>query len=302
MNLYKFLYGALILWVATAGVAAHGEALAWQNGWTAIPVASATGDAESLVRTSDELTRHADTQEKLAAVNELLEKALAVDPVNYGALWRLSRNLRFYGQAYAEPTRRHELYVRAIQLVERALYTNPDFKAAIDLGGEPWTAASTLTKHEVEAMHYYFLGVFSMFLTELDANEQRANAFWLQRVKALVDRMLEVDPEWGGGHPYYDRALYFSQLPAAFGGDLEQARADFAKAIEIGPKWVNNFYMRARVYRVKAGDREGFVGDLEHIARMDPHESDAPYPNSVFYIAEAKRMLEHVDDYFKQKG
>ena len=79
---------------------------------------------------------------------------------------------------------------------------------------------------------------------------------------------------------------------------LVAVNALLEQALAIGPMWVNNYYMRARVYRVKAGDKDGFVADLTHIAGMDPRDSDAPYPNSVFHIDEAKRMLEHVDDYF----
>ena len=62
--------------------------------------------------------------------------------------------------------------------------------------------------------------------------------------------------------------------------------------------WANNYYMRARVYRTKINDREGFIEDLRFIADMDPRDSDAPFPNSAEYIRQAGVMLENVDDWF----
>mgnify|MGYP003388668564 FL=1 len=79
---------------------------------------------------------------------------------------------------------------------------------------------------------------------------------------------------------------------------MEKAGEEFKKAIAIGPLWVNNYYMRARVYRTKLKDKEGFISDLNIIADMDPRDSDAPFPNSCEYIRQAQVMLKNVDSWF----
>jgi tetratricopeptide (TPR) repeat protein len=295
------IYGAIIVVaVAVTGYLAFHGRLTWESGWVGLPAPNGADlDSAALLRRADELTDQADTKERLEAVMELQERVIAADPLHFEASWKLSRNTRFFGQVYAQRAGdRQAHYLRAIQLAERALYSNPAFRAAIHRGVAPWHATETLAAADLPAAHYYFLGVFSMFLTELGDFGKLLNAHWIGRMKAFVTRMLELDDTWAGGHPYYDRALYLCQLPSFLGGDLEQAGRDLEKAIEIGPKWVNNYYMRARVYRTRTGDREGFIRDLEHIATMDPRDSDAPYPNSAEYIRQARLMLENVDAWF----
>jgi len=285
--------------IVIVGYAAYSARLTWESGWVNIPTSIAEGDVVALLQEADALTNEANTRERFEAVMALQERTLEIDPMNFEALWKLSRNLRFYGQIYADgPEARRADYLRSIQLSERALYTNPAFRESIDSGTAPWNATQALREEDLPAIHYYFLGVFFMFLTELNDFEKLANVDWMNRIKAFVDRMIELDETWGGGHPYYDRALYLCQLPRFLGGDLEQAGKDLERAIEIGPMWANNYYMRARVYRTKINDREGFIEDLKFIADMDPGDSDAPFPNSAEYIRQAGVMLENVDDWF----
>ena len=281
------------------GYLAYSTRLTWENGWVDLPTPTAEGDVAALLREADTLTEEADTRDRFEAVLALQARALEIEPENREALWKLSRNIRFHGQIYADGSEaRRADYLRSIQLAERAMYTNPAFRAAIDAGTAPWHATQTLTVEDLPAVHYYFLGVFSMFLTELNGFGKLVNAYWIHRIKAFVSRMIELDATWAGGHPHYDRALYLCQLPPLLGGDLKQAGKDLERAIEIGPMWANNYYMRARVYRTKIKDRQGFINDLEFIANMDPRDSDAPFPNSAEYIRQAGTMLERVDDWF----
>ena len=231
---------------------------------------------------------------------DIQKKTLDIDPLDFETLWKLSRNTRFHGQIYASSIHaRQASYIQSIQLAERALYTNQKFKNLIDSNNAPWYAIKVLGKRELPALHYYFLGIFSMFLTDLNQPGKIINFHWINRSKAFIERMIELDDTWAGGHPHYDRALTLCQLPGWLGGNMEKAGEEFTKAIEIGPLWVNNYYMRARVYRTKLQDREGFVSDLNIIANMDPRDSDAPFPNSCEYIRQAQIMLKNVDSWFK---
>ena len=248
---------------------------------------------------ADFLTNQANTLERFKTVLNIQQRILDIDPLNFETLWKLSRNTRFHGQIYASSVQtRRASYLQSIQLAERALCTNQAFKNLIDRNTSPWNATDALCVEDLPALHYYFLGVFSMFLTDMNKTGKLINAHWINRSKAFVNRMIELDDTWGGGHPHYDRALYLCQLPSWFGGDMDKAGEEFEKAIAIGPLWVNNYYMRARVYRTKLKDKKGFVSDLSIIADMDPRDSDAPFPNSCEYISQARIMLKDVNSWF----
>ena len=46
-----------------------------------------------------------------------------------------------------------------------------------------------------------------MFLTDLNKPEKIINIHWINRSKAFIERMIELDDTWAGGHPHYDRAF-----------------------------------------------------------------------------------------------
>jgi len=58
--------------------------------------------------------------------------------------------------------------------------------------------------------------------------------------------MLEIDPAWAGGHPYYAWGFYDSNIPRILGGNLREAEEFIDKAVEAGPKWLYASLERAR--------------------------------------------------------
>jgi tetratricopeptide (TPR) repeat protein len=293
-----FLILAFALLIS-AGYYISTERLSWENGWKKIPLPTLKSNIVALTEKADFLTNQANSLDRLETVIDVQKRILNINPLHFETLWKLSRNTRFHGQIYASNVQiRRASYLQSIQLAERALYTNQDFKKLIDSNTAPWNATEALCIEDLPALHYYFLGIFSMFLTDMNKPKKLINAHWINRSKAFVKRMIELDHTWGGGHPHYDRALYLCQLPSWLGGDMNKAGEEFEKAITIGPLWVNNYYMRARVYRTKLKDKRGFVSDLNIIANMDPKDSDAPFPNSCEYIRQAQIMLKNVNSWF----
>ena len=55
----------------------------------------------------------------------------------------------------------------------------------------------------------------------------------LSRVKILMQRMLELNPEYDNGGPYLYMGVFESLLPPSVGGKPQLAREHFEKAVEI---------------------------------------------------------------------
>jgi len=276
-----------------------GSCMSWQSGWNLIEEPTERGNVDDLIARANEQINQADNKEKLAELIDTYESILKIDPENYEALWSLGRYYGLMGWGYSDSKKEKKPhYVKAIQYAERALYTNPDYKALIDQGKKPWDACRVLSVDEIEAFFYWYASIAGYWKECRGWASRLVNIHWPLRAKKLMSKTLELDPAWGGGHPYYAWAIYYAEVPKIAGGDREKAEEFFAKALNEGPNWLYIRYGRAVHLLVKNKDRDGFVKDLEWVIAQDPHKVDSPYPANVFFQRDAREKLANIDDYF----
>ena len=112
--------------------------------------------------------------------------------------------------------------------------------------------------------------------------------------------MMDIDPTWGNGTPYYAWANYYAVSPRFVGGDLKKAAEYYKRAIELGPDMLNFRRTRALFLHTKNKDRKAFEEDLNWVISQDPKKDRhyLSYPYSVFLQREAKELLDHIDNYF----
>jgi len=273
--------------------------MSWEPGWDRIEKPTKTGDVSALLTKANEQIGLADTKDKVVQLVETYERVLEIEPTNYEALWSLGRYWLLLGHAYSDTIQKKvSCYNHVIQYCERAMYGNPEFKSQADMGEKVWDACRVLSKKEIEAMYYWYAGVGFYWTECLSGPGRLLNIRWPGRLQKVVGRMMEIDPTWGGGHPYFAKAVYFTQVPGFLGGDLKKAEQFFDKAIEAGPNWLYIKWGRAKYYYTKKKDKEGFKEDLEWVLSRDPRKADSPYPWNVMFQRQAKEMLAHLDNYF----
>jgi hypothetical protein len=220
------------------------------------------------------------------------EQVLEIDPESYEALWSLGRYHMLMGTAYAERVEvKKEHYLKGIRFCERGMYTNAGFKNLVDAGATVWDASSALTLREIEAMDYWYSSMGAYFSDCMNPLERILNAHWFGRTQIILDRMMAIDPAWGGGHPYACKAAYYAVAPSFMGGDLTKSAEYFEKADRAGAGWLYVRFFRAKYLHAKTGDRQAFRKDLEWLIEQDPHKALSPYPWNVYFQREAKRML-----------
>ncbi len=240
-----------------------------------------------------------DSREKVLDLLRTYESVLEVDPANYEALWSLGRYNVVMVLGYTiNLAEKREYNLTAIRYCEQAMNTNPEFKALRDKGEKVSKACRVLTKREMAPLYYWYAGTGSCWKECFSRTEKLRHWHWARSIPKVLNRMMEIDPTWAGGHPYYAWAHLCVTIPRIAGGDLKKAEEFYNKAIEAGPNWLYIRWGRAKYFHTRKKDRQSFLNDLQWVISQDPHKADSPYPANVYFQKDAREMLASIDKYF----
>ena len=118
-----------------------------------------------------------------------------------------------------------DIYLRGKHWGLKSLRMNPEFvelersrfdtavAAETDVAALYWTNSNWLRVAQKNVMQSVFAGVPS-------------------RVKAIMNRLTEIAPEYANGGPYRQTGAYFSGLPAGFGRDLDAALFNLCHVVD----------------------------------------------------------------------
>lgn len=265
-----------------------------------IPESDASaGVAAELIRKADRLLLTTYNPGNLGEIINLYESALQAEPDNFEALSALGHLYLLRGDGYCEKgDEKKTCFKKALYYNERAMYTNPEFKELIDNGAEVWEAVGVLSDREMEPMLFWSTSVFYYYKECLGPVGQMINFRWIKRARSVMERMSEVNPDFGGGAIHFTWALYYLSIPESVGGDREKSEALFAKAIEAGDDWLLNRWGRAKYFHVKMQNREQFKRDLEWVLAQNINEMKGHRAWKTYFVDDARDMLARIDDYF----
>ena len=274
--------------------------MSWQEGWEQFEKPCVKGDISSLISKTDKMIEQADSKEKVIELINIYEEIIKIDPTNRKALIELYSFCFLVGYGYADnKEEKKEYFLKTIKYSEQFMYSNPEFKLLADKGDGVWEACRVLSVREMEAMSYWYMSVGLYWKECQGVGGKLINIQWPIRIKKVIVRMMEIDPTWLNGVPYYLWANYYANAPGIVGGDLKKAEEYYKKAIELGPNMLN--YRRSRSYYLytKKKDRESFKRDLEWVISQDPHKAGLSYPWNAFIQHDAKNGLANINNYFR---
>lgn len=81
-------------------------------------------------------------------------------------------------------------------------------------------------------------------------------------VLAAFGRCVELDESYWAGGPRRALANFLAQTPGFLGGDFQRAKAEFQRALELAPDFLQNYVDYAEHWAQKAGDNALFCGLL----------------------------------------
>lgn len=120
----------------------------------------------------------------------------------------------------------------------------------------------------------------------------------LSRVQLLVERMLELNETYEFGAPHMYMGVFKSIVPPALGGDSEQAKHHFERAISLSDG--KNFYAKvlfAERYARNLLDRELHDRLLDEVINSDPIEEGLTLQNRLAQ-KRAQELKDSADEFF----
>lgn len=240
-----------------------------------------------------------------------LEGLLETDPENPDLLLSTCRGFTTYSYGFAEleaawvehedydeflrqRDRALRLYLRARDYCLRALdVRHPGLSDA--LVRRPETALSATQRDDVPFLYW----TAASWGATINLGLHRPDlVIDLPSVRALVERLLELDPDYDRGS-VQEAAMLLYALPPAMGGDYETALRHRDRAIELHDgKRASTYVSFASVVSVARQDRAQFRTMLETALAIDVDEVPSQRLANVLAQRRAQQLLDRIDDLF----
>jgi tetratricopeptide (TPR) repeat protein len=269
-----------------------------EAGWERAPAvhAQAADGAETLFRKAEEFWASRDEETSLRQALALYEECVDRDAADYRALVRLSRGSFFLAHAFTpDENERVRLWNEGAAWAERALATDPDFRAAVVDQARPVEEALELVPVERVDAVYWMVVSLGRWVGRQDLPTRFR---YLGRIKALARRVEELDPGFHHGAAYRFWGAFYAEAPSAAGGSLAKSRAAFDQALEVSPDFFETRVLMAEVYAVRVADRELFTTLLQAVLAGDPTGPAGVEPEQRIEQRRARELLDRGDELF----
>ncbi len=159
--------------------------------------------------------------------------------------------------------RASRFYLRAKEYGMKILTKNHDFKKAVN--GSPVDFRKMMIAFNENDAEALFWAAFA-WGEYINLNRHNVAAIAdMPKVKAMIDRVVELDEDYFYGMPHLFLIVYYS-LPRMFGGDPEKARTSYERVMKISEgKFLLAHFFMAKYYAVQQQDRELFNELLDKI-------------------------------------
>jgi tetratricopeptide (TPR) repeat protein len=220
------------------------------------------------------------------------------DPDNVGLLISGSRLYGAYASVFVEDiARKQKLSDRSFEYARRAFCLRQpalcDFRELSYYEFEQ--ALTSINKNEVDVL--FALG--SAWAGWVQAYSSDWNAIAeLPRVKAVIQRVLELDDTYSNGDAHLYMAMMYSFLPPAMGGKPELAKEQFERAIAISKQQnLMAMLLYAQKYARLVFDKDLHDRLLRQVIDAKVEVNDMTLINTIAK-SRARELLAESDDYF----
>lgn len=287
-------FGYRLILLSTLLPMLAGCGMSWHPAWPSSVDNRPSAASERELAAADQIFDRAGDAAGVDRAIAAYRRALALNPGGYHALTRLSTLHILKGDAYTEGrSAKSAQFHEAMKFAEGAMYTNPDFRAAMDAGKTPWQAADTLKADQVEAMFFWVTAVQYDFKDGMSLPAKVVNVGWLKHCQAFLDRIEAVAPKFGGGGVEFARVICYYALPESMGGSKTLGDKYMQAAVARGKAegWLLPRWARGKYYYEILDRKQLQRQDLEWVASQDPAQAHDPYPWRVHFQQNARQLL-----------
>jgi tetratricopeptide (TPR) repeat protein len=204
-----------------------------------------------------------------------------------------------YAMAFLDQTDRERaraFHARARDYGLDVLRRNRRFRAAERAPLMDYEAAArTFRKRDVPALFATGTAWINWILSSSDSVEALAQ---LGRALALMQRVLDLDPDYRMGSAHLFFGLYYTVQPLGAGRDLDKAQTHFQRVFDLaGPDYLLARVTYAEYYARYTLNRDLFESTLREV--LAPREDPPPFRlmNAVARLR-AQSLLERVEEFF----
>jgi hypothetical protein len=255
---------------------------------------SSTEYSKLLTSAKDLWKKRADT-EKLKSALDTFEQIHAANPSDLETLIYLTRGYYFLADSHFDDIeKKKQTYEKAAAYGEKAMATNPAFKKKVSSGKSVEESLDVLTKSEVPAIYWTAasLGKWAK------ATGIAAALKYKTRIKALIERVEQLDSNFFfGAAPRYWGG-YYAVAPSFAGGDLKKSKTNFDRSISIAPEYIGTKVLMAEVYWTKAQDKKEFEKTLKEVLSSSYDNHPEIGPENIWEKKKAKKLLDKADELF----
>lgn len=228
----------------------------------------------------------------------LIDGLLAQSPRNAGMLSQAAQLNSAYAAAFVDDaTRNRALNAKAMELAERAVCAG--IRDGCGVRTRPFGQYETWldNRRSKDVDFLYRLGVTWAGWIQANSDDFSAIAE-LARVKALMNRIIELDEshDYGGAHLYM--GVFETLLPPGMGGRPEVGRRHFERALELS----DGRYLMTQVLFAEQYARLVFDRPLHDALLKEALAAEARQPGltliNVVAQERAAELLESADEYF----
>jgi hypothetical protein len=261
-----------------------------------------SGDADSFVAAGDTAWEGRRDVDQIQAAIDNWVKALRVDPSRAGVRVKLSRARYLLADGHLGRNEENEEATLAsfdagVRDAEHALAQlssgyRDDFCAE-----KPFVdAIKKADAGSVGAMYWYAtnLGKWGLAKGIFTILKYKDN------IKAMMDRIVELDGTFFYHAPYRYFGVYYTKIPFP-GGDMEKSQENFQKSIDGAPQYLATKVLMAERYCTKVKDRKLFKQLLDEVIAFDLTTAAEIGPENEIEQAKAKDLLEDIDTYFGEE-
>lgn len=273
----------------------------WSPGWVKKPIQSpAVIDGAATLSRADADALLAQAREA-GAIREAIAgyaAALEQNPNDSELLDDLADAHILYGAAWARSAgEKAEWYRAGIRYAERSMATNERFRQRVEEGAKIGEAAAELGPEQVRTMLLWVTGV-SYYFKECLGVRQLVHFRWMLRTREMMEHMLAIDPDFGGGAVLFSLGIYHLALPPGAGRDLDRSREFLDRAVAVSSTSLLTRWGRAKYFYVMTKDREAFRRDLEWVIAQPSETPDNTLPWNLYFQRDARETLAQIDSLF----
>ncbi|MFT5700872.1 MAG: hypothetical protein ACI8ZB_003757 [Desulforhopalus sp.] len=265
----------------------------WYSSWPEAEQVTDSKQADLLYANAIESLDHAADLEGIMSSKNLLQRVLAADPMHREALAYLGNIHILLGTAYTvDRDKKNAHFHQAMKYCELSMYVNTQFQQAVKAGQKPWEASHTLQSQDAPAMLFWVTALQYEFKEGMTFPEKIINVSWLKNGITFLDRIKEVDPNFGNGAVEFAYSICYLALPSFLGGDTNLGKTYLAKSIAKGKDYLLPTWGKGKYFHQVTGDLKSARKDLLWVASQKPEDYKDLYPWRIHFITDAKLQLD----------